>query len=113
MTVPMPWSIALCITELNFGGAEHSLVELATRLDREQFRPEVYCFSARPIGPGGTLAARLEVAAIPVHFFGASRRWIPGECFDNFEVPLNGSGRRWCSRFFGTRMCLALWRLAS
>ena len=46
-------SIALCITDLNFGGAEQCLVTLATRIDRNRFhgRPIVevgqVCYNRR------------------------------------------------------------------
>lgn len=71
MTNTLPWPIALCITELDAGGAERFLVELATRLDRATFQPEVYCLGRRPIGAGEKLVARLEAARVPVYFFGA------------------------------------------
>ncbi len=41
-------NIGLCITELDAGGAERCLVELATRLDRQRFQPVVYCLGPRP-----------------------------------------------------------------
>ena len=40
-------NIALIITDLEVGGAERGLVELATRLDCDQFRPVVYCLAPR------------------------------------------------------------------
>ena len=40
-------NIALMITDLDVGGAERCLVELATRLDRDQFRAVVYCLALR------------------------------------------------------------------
>ena len=51
-------SVALCITDLNVGGAERCLVELATRLDRTRFTPVVYCLSPAP-------PARHETTLIP------------------------------------------------
>jgi starch synthase (maltosyl-transferring) len=66
-----PHRIALCITELDVGGAERFLVELATRLDRKQFEPAVFCLGPRPIGAGEALVARLARADVPVRFFDA------------------------------------------
>ena len=51
--------IAFCVTELDPGGAERALVELATGLDRRRFSPRVYCLSGR-----GALVDRLEAAGI-------------------------------------------------
>lgn len=69
-----PYRLALCITDLDVGGAELALVELATRLDRARFSPVVYCLAPRPERPEASCAARLEAAGIPVHCLGA-RRW--------------------------------------
>jgi glycosyltransferase involved in cell wall biosynthesis len=66
-----PQRIALCITELDVGGAERFLVELATRLNRNLFQPTVYCLGPRPSGAGEELAARLSAAEVPVRFFDA------------------------------------------
>jgi len=67
-----PHRIALCITELDVGGgAERFLVELATRLDKKQFQPAVYCLGPRPIGPGEKLTDKLAGANVPACFFGA------------------------------------------
>ena len=72
--------IMLGITELNVGGAEKSLVELARRLDPARWRPRVV--SLQKIGP---LGEELQQAGIPVEslemssatdFFRAKRQWI-------------------------------------
>jgi glycosyltransferase involved in cell wall biosynthesis len=80
---PSPRTIALCITELDAGGAERALAMLATRLDRERFRPIVYCLGPSPApGPTATpasirggavasLAPWLESAGVEVHCLGA------------------------------------------
>jgi glycosyltransferase involved in cell wall biosynthesis len=70
----MPRRIAFCITELEPGGAERALVELATRLDRRQFEPVVYCLGARPEG-NPSLADRLEQSGVLLHCFGARHTW--------------------------------------
>lgn len=63
--------IALAITELEVGGAERCLVELACRLDPEQFDVQVYALAQRP--ENDSLVVKLEEAAIPVDFIGARR----------------------------------------
>ena len=57
-------SIALCITDLNVGGAERCLVELAARLDRNRFTPVVYCLSAAPRPGETTFIPALESAGL-------------------------------------------------
>jgi glycosyltransferase involved in cell wall biosynthesis len=73
-STPSPIRVAFCITELEPGGAERCLVELATRLDRRQFAPVVYCLGPRPRGNPTSLADVLEAAGVAVHCF-AARRW--------------------------------------
>ncbi|MGE3315740.1 MAG: glycosyltransferase [Planctomycetaceae bacterium] len=65
--------IAFVITDLDAGGAERALVQLATRLDRSRFEPHVYCLS----GPG-ELVEVLRKDAIPVECLGAKRWWNVG-----------------------------------
>ncbi len=64
-----PSSIALCITDLDAGGAEKALVQIARRLDRAVWDPVVYCLSQR-----GVLADDLEQAGIPTHCLNAGPR---------------------------------------
>lgn len=64
--------IALCITELEIGGAENQLVELAIRLDRERFEPIVYSLKKRPVDEARSCVPRLERAGVPVHFLDIS-----------------------------------------
>jgi len=66
--------IALCITDLEVGGAERSLVELATRLDRNRFAPVVYCLGPRP-AESPSCVRPLEEAGIDVRCLGARRTW--------------------------------------
>jgi len=65
--------IALCITDLDVGGAERALVELATRLDRQRFEPVVYCLGPRPMSQQASCVPPLEDAGIEVHCLGAER----------------------------------------
>ncbi len=63
--------IALAITELDVGGAEQCLVNLALGLDRTRFEPQVFCLAPRPSTGCDDLVRRLEYGKIPVHFVGA------------------------------------------
>lgn len=56
------------ITELDAGGAEKALFELASRVDRERFAPVVGCLSGR-----GVFGQRLEEAGVEVVHFDAGR----------------------------------------
>jgi starch synthase (maltosyl-transferring) len=67
--------IAFVITELNVGGAERCLANLAIGLDRERFEPIVYSLDSRPLGDQASLVLRLEEASIPVRFVGVSSSW--------------------------------------
>ncbi len=58
--------IALIITELEPGGAERAMVELACRTDRSRFCPSVYVLASPPRNP--MLLERLNEAKIPVRF---------------------------------------------
>lgn len=65
--------LALCITELDVGGAERCLVELATRLDSRRFAPVVYALSAEPTPATPSLVPQLREAGIETHFLGGRR----------------------------------------
>jgi glycosyltransferase involved in cell wall biosynthesis len=67
----LPIRLALSITELDVGGAERCLVELATRIDRARFTPVVYSMSPRPNEIQQSLLPTLEAAGIETHFLGA------------------------------------------
>ena len=64
-----PIPIALVITELDVGGAEKILVELATRIDRRRWAPVVLA-----LGPEAPLAAPLRAASIPVRCLAVNSR---------------------------------------
>ena len=63
--------IAFCITDLEIGGAERCLVQLATGLDRQRFDPVVYCLGSRPDAEEASCVPVLEGAGIEVHCLGA------------------------------------------
>ena len=64
--------VALVITELNVGGAERCLVNLATGLDRTRFAPAVYSLAPRPAGDRDGLVRSLDAAGVPTQFLGAT-----------------------------------------
>ncbi len=67
--------IALCITELNAGGAERCLTELAVRIDRHRFDPVVYCLSPRPAKEEASCLPKLRAAGVEVHFLDGRSVW--------------------------------------
>ncbi len=70
--------IALCITELDAGGAERCLTELAVRIDRRRFDPVVYCLSPRPANEEASCLPKLRTAGVEVHFLdGRGLRQFP------------------------------------
>ena len=67
--------LALVITELEVGGAERCLVNLATGLDRRQFSPVVYSLGPQPQPPRQALVDQLRTAEIPTHFIDVRSTW--------------------------------------
>ncbi len=67
--------IALIITELNPGGAERCVVQVATQMDRNHFALTVVSLAPRPIGDQDELVKDLERAQIPVVFLNAKSVW--------------------------------------
>ncbi len=69
--------LALAITELDVGGAERRLTQLACRLDRASFAPEVYALGEPP-SDRRQLVEELQAADVPVHFLGGrtSRQFL-------------------------------------
>jgi glycosyltransferase involved in cell wall biosynthesis len=65
--------VALVITELDVGGAERCLVNLATRLERQRFTPVVYALAGPP--SDDELVNQLNAAHVPVHFLSARGWW--------------------------------------
>lgn len=63
-------SIALAITELETGGAERALTQLAIGLHHRGWRVRVDAIAPRPAPPRDSLVRALEDAGIPVHFLG-------------------------------------------
>ena len=65
-----PTAIGLCITDLDAGGAERQMAELATRVDRARFRPVVYCLGPRPECEEASCVPVLEQAGVEYHVLG-------------------------------------------
>ena len=123
--------VALVITELNVGGAERCLTQLAIGLDRRHFEPLVIVIAPRPLDEQQTLVNLLEAAQVPVRFLNASSKWqLPigvwrlRKALEAFEpdviqsflfhadvlTRLAGGGRR-CHLFLGLRVADPLrWR---
>jgi len=67
--------VALCITELDLGGAERCLTDLAIRVDRRRFTPTVYCLGPRPARDDASCLPALETAGVEVHCLGGKTMW--------------------------------------
>ena len=67
--------IALCITDLDIGGAERCLTQLAVRADRSRFTPVVYCLAARPLREEASCLPALAAAGVEVHCLGGRAVW--------------------------------------
>ena len=70
-----PIRVALCITDLDVGGAERCLQNLAIGLERARFDPVVYCLGPRPKNREASCVELIESAGIPVHCLEASKPW--------------------------------------
>jgi len=66
--------VCLCITDLEVGGAERCLTELALRIDRQRFRPTVICLAEKPVNDALSYAPILASADVPVHFLGGKNK---------------------------------------
>ncbi len=67
--------VALVITELDVGGAERQLVNLATGLDRRWFKPRVFALGPPPRAGRDLLVQRLQAASVPLEFLHANAWW--------------------------------------
>jgi glycosyltransferase involved in cell wall biosynthesis len=67
--------VALCITELDLGGAERCLTEIARRVDRQRFTPVVYCLGPRPTRIEASCLPDLEESGVEVHCLGGRGIW--------------------------------------
>ncbi|MEZ6069770.1 MAG: glycosyltransferase [Pirellulales bacterium] len=67
--------IAFCITELDAGGAERCLAELAARIDRQRFTPLVISLAGPPRQRERSVLPRLEAAGVEVRHLGLEHAW--------------------------------------
>lgn len=67
--------IALVITELEPGGAERRLTDLAVGIAGEQAEVRVFVLASRPPPERDELALRLERAGIATHYLGCRSAW--------------------------------------
>jgi len=74
-TTSAPTRLAFIITEVEPGGAERCLVELATRIDRAKYSPLVISLAAEPNTAKQGLVQRLHAAGVPTLFLGFHRGW--------------------------------------
>lgn len=59
--MPAPIPVLLMVRELNLGGSERQMAEIAKALDRSRFDPRAGCFR-----PAGLRAADLRAAGVPI-----------------------------------------------
>jgi starch synthase (maltosyl-transferring) len=71
----VPVQVAFVISDLQVGGAERALVELATRIDRSRFEPVVYCLTPAPPAERSELVHALRAANIRTEFLNARGWW--------------------------------------
>jgi starch synthase (maltosyl-transferring) len=70
-----PIRVALVITDLEVGGAEKCLTQLALHLDRAEFATEIYVLQPQPQGDKAALVQQLEAAGVLLHFLNARSAW--------------------------------------
>jgi glycosyltransferase involved in cell wall biosynthesis len=70
-----PIRLALVVTELAPGGAERSLANLASLIDRSRFDPVVYSLRPRPAVGKDQLIEQLAAANVPVRFADLRSKW--------------------------------------
>ena len=73
----MTWPVLLLARELDIGGSERQLTEIAKALDRSRFTPHVGCFFPQGMRGAELAAAGIPVVSFPMDSF-ASRAAIAG-----------------------------------
>ena len=99
--------LALVLTELEPGGAERALVELATRLDRHRFDVSVFCLA----GPSnaGDLPAQLAAAGISPQYLGARHWWHAPRVARQLTRALRAFGPQIVQTFLAHANVLGAW----
>lgn len=80
--------VALVITELDVGGAERQLVQLATGMDRRFFKPHIYALGPPPRPGGDELVRQAEAADVKVEFLHAKKWWQFGPTVEKLAARL-------------------------
>jgi glycosyltransferase involved in cell wall biosynthesis len=65
----MAWPVLLLARELDLGGSERQMTEIAKTLDRSRFEPHVGCFHPRGMRNAELAAAGVPIAHFPVDSF--------------------------------------------
>lgn len=69
----MAWPVLLLARELDLGGSERQMTEIAKTLNRSQFIPHVGCFRPNGIRRAELAAAGVPIVHFPVHSFASPR----------------------------------------
>jgi glycosyltransferase involved in cell wall biosynthesis len=77
----MPWPVLLLVRELDLGGSERQLTEIARTLDRSRFTPHVGCFR-----PQGMRGAELVRAGVPIVRFPVTSFASPSALFQAWSL---------------------------
>lgn len=77
----MAWPVLLLARELDLGGSERQMTEIAKTLDRSRFTPHVGCFR-----PKGMRGAELTAAAVPVVHFPVDSFHSPGSIIQAWKL---------------------------
>ena len=75
----MAWPVLLLARELDLGGSERQMTEIAKTLDRSRFDPHVGCFR-----PQGIRNAELAASGVPIVHF-------PVDSFVSFRATLGSA----------------------
>lgn len=65
----MAWPVLLLARELDLGGSERQMTEIAKTLDRSRFEPHVACFWPHGIRAAELAASGVPIVSFPVHRF--------------------------------------------
>lgn len=77
----MTWPVLLMARELDLGGSERQMTEVAKALDRTRFEPHVGCFR-----PGGLRGKELQAAGVPIAHFRVYSFVSPGVVFGAWQL---------------------------
>jgi len=69
----MAWPVLLLARELDLGGSERQMTEIAMTLDRSRFTPHVGCFRPQGLRSAELLASGVPIVHFPVNAFASCR----------------------------------------